>query len=578
MKKFMSTRVWILLVALILGLIVLSPNPWAHGIEIATLDSTSDAAQHGLEVGMILKEFNGVSINSVSDLPLALESLEYSLQNITVKTSTEEVTYPVTNSLGFIVDDNLTILQNSVGLTDKSVLESINGQVFNGSDDFKSYYNTLIPVQTFKFVTDSGTIAYASRETPAITVTEAKKTHLRFGLDFTGGTRVLLKPVSNETITDQDIKNLIDVLSNRLNVYGLSDIKIRSASDWEGNKYVLVELAGVTQDEVKKLISQQGKFEAKIGDDVAFTGGKADIPYVCRDDGSCSGIKSCSQQSGQWICTFDFAITLGQDAAERQAALTQELLIVPGTSGKGGNYLSKPLDLYLDGKLVNSLQISEGLKGTPTTSISISGPGYGSTQDAAIEAATTDMNQLQTILITGSLPFDLEIVKLDTVSPVIGKSFLQNILFVALLSVLAVAIVIFLRYRKFKFVFPVMFTLVCELFLILAFAAFIGWNLDLAGLAGILAAIGTGVDDQIVIVDEAMNPGEQQRNWKDRLKRAFFIIFAAYAATVAAMIPLWNAGAGLLRGFALTTIVGVTIGVFLTRPAFASIIEKLDKD
>ena len=45
------------------------------------------------------------------------------------------------------------------------------------------------------------------------------------------------------------------------------------------------------------------------------------------------------------------------------------------------------------------------------------------------------------------------------------------------------------------------------------------------------------------------------------------------------MIPLWNAGAGLIRGFAVTTIVGVTIGVFLTRPAFAVVIEKLyDKE
>ena len=49
----------------------------------------------------------------------------------------------------------------------------------------------------------------------------------------------------------------------------------------------------------------------------------------------------------------------------------------------------------------------------------------------------------------------------------------------------------------------------------------------------------------------------------------------AFAATVAAMIPLLFAGAGLLKGFAITTIVGVTIGVFITRPAFAAMIEVL---
>jgi preprotein translocase subunit SecD len=61
------------------------------------------------------------------------------------------------------------------------------------------------------------------------------------------------------------------------------------------------------------------------------------------------------------------------------------------------------------------------------------------------------------------------------------------------------------------------------------------------------------------------------------MKRAFFIIFAAFAATVAGMLPLWNAGAGLFRGFALTTIAGATIGVLLTRPAFASIVEAIDE-
>ena len=41
------------------------------------------------------------------------------------------------------------------------------------------------------------------------------------------------------------------------------------------------------------------------------------------------------------------------------------------------------------------------------------------------------------------------------------------------------------------------------------------------------------------------------------------------------MLPLLFAGAGLLKGFALTTILGFTAGVFVTRPAFAVIIQAL---
>lgn len=58
---------------------------------------------------------------------------------------------------------------------------------------------------------------------------------------------------------------------------------------------------------------------------------------------------------------------------------------------------------------------------------------------------------------------------------------------------------------------------------------------------------------------------------KKRIKMAFFIIFAAAATTIAAMVPLMSIGIGFLRGFAITTIVGVLVGVMITRPAYAHI-------
>ena len=66
---------------------------------------------------------------------------------------------------------------------------------------------------------------------------------------------------------------------------------------------------------------------------------------------------------------------------------------------------------------------------------------------------------------------------------------------------------------------------------------------------------------------------------KANIKKAFFIIIVAYFTAVAAMLPLLRAGAGLLTGFAIVTIVGVTAGVLITRPAFGVIMKHLmDKD
>ena len=41
------------------------------------------------------------------------------------------------------------------------------------------------------------------------------------------------------------------------------------------------------------------------------------------------------------------------------------------------------------------------------------------------------------------------------------------------------------------------------------------------------------------------------------------------------MTPLLFAGAGLLKGFAVTTLLGITAGVLITRPAFAHIMQKI---
>ena len=112
-----------------------------------------------------------------------------------------------------------------------------------------------------------------------------------------------------------------------------------------------------------------------------------------------------------------------------------------------------------------------------------------------------------------------------------------------------------------------------EAFITLGVAALISWNLDAPSIAGIIAGLGTGVNDQIVIIDESVsNKGISLR---ERIKRALFIIFGAFFTIVAAMLPLFWAGAGMLRGFAITTIIGVTAGVLITRPAFAELIRKM---
>lgn len=573
MIKKIPIRVWILAAVVILSIIAINPSPFAKGLQIRSVEQ-GDFTENGLASGQLIVKINDNPINNIDDFNREMKLLEREPYNITVRTDFDEYEYTVDGKLGFKTDNNLTVTESDVPVKVGDKILEINSKEVNGLAEFENVTTQLLQKRIVKIETDKARVAVFTGESPKISAKKVSRTSLKLGLDLEGGTRVLIKPKSETPLSDPQINDLISVLNNRLNVYGLSDMKIRSATDWKGEKFILIEIAGVSKGEVKELIGQQGKFEAKIGNETVFEGGKRDIPFVCRNDGSCSGIRSCGRANNGYSCRFEFVIQLSPSAAKRHAEVTKYLEVI--SSDSGSQILSKNLDFYLDGKQVDSLQIGADLKGSETTSIAISGPGFASTQNGAVDNAVFNMNKLQTVLITGSLPVDLEIVKLDSISPILGESFLNNIIKVVLIALLSVILVLVIRYRNFSIIFPIALTLLSELLIILGFAALFQWNLDVVAIAGIIAAIGTGVDDQIVIIDETMK-GKKERflNWKDKIKRAFFIIFTAYAATVAAMVPLWNAGAGLVRGFALTTIVGVSIGVFITRPAFAAIAEKL---
>ncbi|PIN79728.1 hypothetical protein COV16_02700 [Candidatus Woesearchaeota archaeon CG10_big_fil_rev_8_21_14_0_10_34_8] len=538
-KVLLNWRVLLLIFFLLGSLLLIQPAFWADGVAIRSVTRNGPAADAGMN-GPYAKDkpmFREV-ITAINDYPIHnLDDYSYVFSGLE--------------------DGQIVRVETSARYTIESDVRSLH--ILRQKQNYVLYYN------------ESGGLG--------LEVYDAPKNNLKKGLDLQGGTRVLLEPA--DPVSPEDMGIIIENLQQRLNVYGLSDLVITQATDLEGVQYILVEIAAVTKDEVTEIIGSQGKFEAKIGNETVFTGGN-DVTYVCRSADCSFVVNPRSPCSGSleagYSCSFSFSISLSTDAAERQAAVTADIPLDPDT----GKYLTQDLDLYLDDVLVDTLKIGADLKGRPVTDISISGPGTGRTYEEAVQNSAQNMKKLQTILITGSLPVKLNIVKIDSISPSLGATFIKNVLWVVVYAILAVAIVLFLRYRNPVVMGLIIVTMLAEIVLILGMAAFIGWNLDLAAIAGILVAVGTGVDDQIVILDEVSHrekERERRMNWKDRMKRAFFIIMAAYFTTVVAMVPLLWAGAGLVKGFALTTILGVTLGVFVTRPAFAAAAEVImEKD
>ena len=459
------------------------------------------------------------------------------------------------------------------GLRQGQIITSIDGKIIENITDFSNYIQEKFPsekeVKTIIKTKESEIILF-SDNTPDITVSSIPKTSIKTGLDLAGGARALVRAQDKE-LSSGEMNDLVSITKNRLNVYGLSDINVKPISDLSGKRFMSIEIAGTTPKDLKSMIENQGKFEAKIGNDTVFIGGDRDVASVCRNDATCARIETCQQDSsGSYFCKFIFTIYLSEEAARRHANITGSVDVNITNS----EYLSKPLDLYLDDSLVETLLISKDLKGQVTTQIAISGSGSGATEDEAINIAEENMHELQTILITGSLPYKLEIVKLDTISPLLGQDFMKYIIFAGIAALIAASLVIFVRYRNIKQALTVISISFSEIIIILGIAALIEWNLDLASIAGILATVGTGFDDQVVLLDESKH--KVSLTLKQRLKRAFAIIMGAYFTVLVSLLPLLWAGAGLLKGFAITTIIGISVGVFITRPAFSDILKRME--
>lgn len=201
----------------------------------------------------------------------------------------------------------------------------------------------------------------------------------------------------------------------------------------------------------------------------------------------------------------------------------------------------------------------------------------GTAPNAAV--AKQRLDDLRILLKSGALPIPIIAINKQTVSPALGEQFLTNVWVMGLLALGVVSLIVFLRYRQWKVVAPVLIVGLSEVMMILGFAALVKWNLDLASMAGILAAVGTGVDSEVIMTDEILQGDEDEahdeKGWLAKAKRAFFIVAASASTGLAAILPLLILGSGIgkLSGFALTTIAGILMGVLISRPAFQEIIK-----
>jgi len=218
--------------------------------------------------------------------------------------------------------------------------------------------------------------------------------------------------------------------------------------------------------------------------------------------------------------------------------------------------------------------------GSPGLQYQITGASKGDTVQQRSESAQAETKMLKSVLSGGELPTNIILGSVTTIPAPLGAEFLRYSVVGAVGSLIAIALLIVIRYRETRLVLPVMATSTIEIIILVSVIGALG-TIDLATMAGIIAAIGVSVDSQIVVTDELLKKGKLtvaavgEAGAKMKLDRAFYIVVRNALVAIMAMIPLLFSGLVEISGFATSTILGALLGVFITRPAYGAAVEHI---
>ncbi|WP_231185268.1 preprotein translocase subunit SecD [Haladaptatus sp. DYF46] len=380
-----------------------------------------------------------------------------------------------------------------------------------------------------------------------------------------------------EGVTEQTRDEIVRTLSDKISKAGLSGGRVQQVTATNGEHFIQIEMPNANQSEMEELVTKRGQVSI-VAHYPTDNGTGANTTAITQN--GITNVGPAQQVDNAW----SVSVSLTDDAAKRFATVMKKRGFTSSEGIQACRYPQKPADeagycLYtvVDGRVVSGVSMG-------SLADSINNGEFVNNPTFTIETGrnASEARKIQINLQAGALPAALDTQAGSTtyLKPSLASQFKFDSLLAGIAAVLAVSGVVFLRYGKPEVALPMILTALSEVFILLGFAAAVSLPLDLSHIAGFIAVIGTGVDDLIIIADEVMSEGavNSSRVFQSRFRKAFWVIGAAAATTIIAMSPLAVLGLGDLQGFAIITILGVLIGVLVTRPAYGDILRYLLTD
>ncbi|WP_104135043.1 protein translocase subunit SecD [Cryobacterium sp. Y62] len=452
----------------------------------------------------------------------------------------------------------------------------------------------------------------------------------KLALDLEGGTQIILAPQveSGATVTSEQLTEAVGIIRQRINSSGVSETEVNT----QGGQNIVVSIPGTPDDATLERIKSSAKLEFRavlvagqpsgqtVGADGSATPAPeatvdpslsttptveptdaSDLNYVtpalqaeydafdcaainttnvapadeplitCETDGSIKYIlgpvevdgstitdatngqrtTSSGATTGEWVVNIVF----NSEGTTKFADVTTRLNSLSGAQNQ--------FAIVLDGAVISAPSNTQGaiLNGKPEISGSFD-------QDSSKALA----DQLK----FGALPISFTVQSQDTISATLGSTQLLNGLIAGLIGLILVVMYSLAQYRLLGLItvasLGVAAVITYLLITILSWRE--GYRLSLAGVAGLIVAIGITADSFIVyferVRDELRDGRGLESSVESGWKRAFRTIVASDVVNFLAAVVLFVLAVGNVRGFALTlgltTIVDLLVVSMFTHP------------
>lgn len=355
------------------------------------------------------------------------------------------------------------------------------------------------------------------------------------GLDLVGGSRLVLEAQTSPSIpeiTPEVMDSLQYAIENRVNALGVGETTVQKI----GTKRLLIEIPNITDTaKAKEFIGQTAELEFKrpvvneegvqVWESTGLTGKDLKKSLV-----------GSNPTTGEWIVELEFNL----EGAKKFADLTKELT-------------GKQMAIFFNKELQSAPRVNEQITGGRAQ---ITGGEGGFEYEEA--------KKMVDLLNAGALPVGAEVIQEESVGPTLGADSIHKSKIAGLIGIGAVMLFMIMYYR----VMGLISCFALIIYAIVNFAIFklVPVTLTLTGIAGFILSIGMAIDANILIFERTKEELKMGRTLFTAINsgfdRAFTSIFDSNMSTIITCIILYCFGASMVKGFALTLIIGVVLSMF----------------